>query len=230
MKAIRVLVVDDERKIRDLVGRYLQQQGYSVTLAADGRTALEAVIREHPDLIVLDLLLPDVAGEKVASSIREVSSVPIIMLTAKSAEDERVAGLRIGADDYLVKPFSVRELAARVEAVLRRTGGARHTVSYDAGRLILDRGARSVLVEGTPVSLTRTELNLLLALAGNAGQVLPRSRLVTLASGFGAGAGDRTVDAHIKNLRHKLGDDPHRPRYLETVPSVGYRFALQPDA
>ncbi len=150
MSGVRVLVVDDERKIRELVGSYLERQGYAVTLAATGRAALDAAPREHPDLIVLDLRLPDIQGEEVARSIREVSPVPIIMLTAKSAENDRVAGLRIGAEDYLVKPFSVRELAARVEAVLRRTGGQRRRLSFDAGRLVVDRAAHAVLVEGQP--------------------------------------------------------------------------------
>jgi DNA-binding response OmpR family regulator len=229
MAASSVLVVDDERKIREIVGGYLERQGYAVSLAENGQAALEAALRHHPDLIVLDLVLPDIPGEEVARSLREVSPVPIIMLTAKSAEDDRVTGLRIGADDYLVKPFSVRELAARVEAVLRRTGRP-SPASYDGGRLLLDAAARTVQVQGRTVPLTRTELDLLLALAENAGRVLSRDQLMTLSRGFDADADERTVDAHIKNLRHKLGDDPHRPRYVETVPSVGYRFAPRPDA
>ncbi len=230
MNGVRVLVVDDERKIRELVGSYLERQGYLVTLAATGRAALDAAVREHPDLIVLDLRLPDIAGEEVARSIREVSPVPIIMLTAKSAEDDRVTGLRIGADDYLVKPFSVRELGARVEAVLRRTRDQSRRVSFGGGRLVVDRAARAVVVSGRPVALTRTELDLLLALVDNAGRVLTRDQLMTLARGFEADVAERTVDAHVKNLRHKLGDDPHRPRYVETVQHVGYRFAAEPDA
>jgi two-component system, OmpR family, response regulator RegX3 len=230
MSGIRVLVVDDERKIRDLVGSYLEHEGYTVTLAATGRAALEAAVREHPDLIVLDLRLPDIPGEEVARSLREVSRVPIIMLTAKSAEDDRVTGLRIGADDYLVKPFSVRELAARVQAVLRRTGDQHRRLSFRGGELVVDRGAHSVLVEGRPVALTRTELDLLLALIDNAGRVLSRDQLMTLVRGFEAEVAERTVDAHVKNLRHKLGDDPHRSQYVETVQHVGYRFSAEPDA
>jgi two-component system, OmpR family, response regulator RegX3 len=230
MNGVRVLVVDDERKIRELVGSYLEREGYTVTLAATGRAGLDAAVREHPDLIVLDLRLPDIAGEDVARSIREVSPVPIIMLTAKSAEDDRVTGLRIGADDYLVKPFSVRELGARVEAVLRRTRDQRRRVSFGGGRLVVDRAARAATVDGRPVGLTRTELDLLLALVDNAGRVLTRDQLMTLARGFEADVAERTVDAHMKNLRHKLGDDPHRPHYVETVQHVGYRFAAEPDA
>ncbi|SRR6266487_1075909 len=230
MNGVRVLVVDDERKIRELVGSYLEREGYVVTLAATGRAGLDAAVREHPDLIVLDLRLPDIAGEDVARSIREVSPVPIIMLTAKSAEDDRVTGLRIGADDYLVKPFSVRELGARVEAVLRRTRDQSRRVSFGGGRLVVDRAARAVVVSGRPVALTRTELDLLLALVDNAGRVLTRDQLMTLVRGFEVDVAERTVDAHVKNLRHKLGDDPHRPHYLETVQHVGYRFAAEPDA
>jgi DNA-binding response OmpR family regulator len=230
MNGVRVLVVDDERKIRDLVGSYLEREGYTVALAATGRAALESAVREHPDLIVLDLRLPDIPGEEVAWSIREVSPVPIIMLTAKSAEDDRVAGLRLGADDYLVKPFSVRELAARVEAVLRRTADQRRRVSFSGGRLVIDRASHIVLVDGRPVGLTRTELDLLLALVDSAGRVLTRDQLMTLARGFEADMAERTVDAHVKNLRHKLGDDPHRPRYVETVQHAGYRFAAESDA
>jgi len=230
MNGVRVLVVDDERKIRELVGSYLEREGYVVTLAATGRAGLDVAVREHPDLIVLDLRLPDIAGEDVARSIREVSPVPIIMLTAKSAEDDRVTGLRIGADDYLVKPFSVRELGARVEAVLRRTRDQSRRVSFGGGRLVVDRAARAVVVSGRPVALTRTELDLLLALVDNAGRVLTRDQLMTLVRGFEVDVAERTVDAHVKNLRHKLGDDPHRPHYLETVQHVGYRFAAEPDA
>lgn len=229
MNGVRVLVVDDERKVREIVGTYLERQGYAVTLAATGGAALDAAVREHPDLIVLDLRLPDIPGEEVARSIRDVSPVPIIMLTAKSAEDDRITGLRVGADDYLVKPFSVRELAARVEAVLRRTGDQRRA-SFAGGRLVVDRAAHAVLVDGRPVGLTRTEMDLLLALVNNAGRVLTRDQLMTLARGFDAAMAERTVDAHVKNLRHKLGDDPHRPRYVETVQNVGYRFAAERDA
>ncbi|SRR6266540_5294265 len=150
MGSATVLVVDDERKIRELVRAYLEHDGYAVLLAGSGEQALATAARAHPDLVVLDLMLPDLAGEEVARSLRELSEVPIVMLTAKASEDNRVAGLRLGADDYLVKPFSPRELVARVEAVLRRTRGhGRESVaSFDGGRLVVDREAREVRLDG----------------------------------------------------------------------------------
>ena len=215
--------------IRELVASYLQREGYFVTTADSGGDALSAALRERPDLIVLDLLLPDMPGEEVARAIRRLVEVPIIMLTARSAEEDRVAGLRLGADDYLVKPFSIRELAARVEAVLRRSV-RRGPVSYGAGTLVLDPEARLVVVDGAPVALTRTELDLLLALAENAGRVLTREQLIAFGRGYGAESEDRTVDAHVKNLRRKLGDGRLHPRFIQTVQGVGYRLMLQVDA
>ena len=229
LAAARVLVVDDEPKIRDVVGSYLAREGYTVGFADTGERALERALGEHPDLIVLDLMLPDLSGEEVARAVREVSDVPIIMLTARSAEGDRVAGLALGADDYLVKPFSVRELSARVAAILRRTRGARPQ-SFGAGRLEIDRGARVVRVAGAPVSLTRTEFDLLEALVANAPRVLTREQLLTAARGYEAEPEPRTVDAHVKNLRRKLGDDPAHPWVVVTVPGVGYRFGPAADA
>lgn len=227
----RVLVVDDERKIREVVGSYLGRQGYQVALSEDGESALAAMIEQRPSLVVLDLLLPDIPGEEVARALRAVSDVPIVMLTAKSSEDDRVAGLELGADDYLVKPFSVRELAARVAAVLRRARTAHpERLSYDGGRLLLERGTRHVTVGGDPVELTRTESDLLFALVDHRGQTLTRDQLITLARGFDAELDERTIDAHVKNLRRKLGDDSRHPRYLVTEIGVGYRFGLRPDA
>jgi len=227
----RVLVVDDERKIREVVGSYLTRQGYEVALSEDGESALAAMTEQRPNLVVLDLVLPDIPGEEVARAIRGVSDVPIVMLTAKSSENERVAGLELGADDYLVKPFSARELAARVAAVLRRTRGA-HTerLSFDAGRLVLERSTRTVLVGGERAELTRTETDILFALVDHAGQTLTRDQLITPARGFDAAPEERTVDAHVKNLRHKLNDHTRPPRYLVTEIGIGYRFGLRPDA
>lgn len=227
---IRVLVVDDERKIREIVGSYLVREGYSVLFAETGESALEKALREHPDLIVLDLKLPDLAGEEVARAVRQVSDVPIIMLTAKSAEADRVAGLGLGADDYLVKPFSVRELAARVAAVLRRSGGTHAELSFEGGRLVVDRGAREVRADGRPLPLSRTECDLLLALVANSPRVLTREQLLAAVRGYESEADERTIDAHVKNLRRKLADDPRHPRFILTVTGVGYRFGLHPDA
>jgi DNA-binding response OmpR family regulator len=227
----RVLVVDDERKIREVVGSYLERQGYQVVLSEDGESALTAMAELRPSLVVLDLVLPDMPGEEVARAIRGVSDVPIVMLTARSSENDRVAGLELGADDYLVKPFSARELAARVAAVLRRARAANpDRLSFNGGRLVLERDSRTVLVAGEPVELTRTETGILFALVDHAGQNLTRDQLITLARGFDAAPEERTVDAHVKNLRRKLGDRSHPPRYLVTEIGIGYRFGLRPDA
>ena len=225
----RVLVVDDERKIRELVASYLGREGYAVTTADCGEAALATAVRERPDLVVLDLRLPDIPGEEVARALRNLARIPIIMLTARSGEDDRVAGLRLGADDYLVKPFSVRELAARVEAVLRRSRRPR-VASFGGAVLVVDGEARTAALDGAPVALTRTELDLLRALADNAGRVLTRDQLLTCTRGYGTQTEDRAIDAHVKNLRRKLGDDRRRPRFIETVHGTGYRFTLRADA
>ena len=233
MGSATVLVVDDERKIRDLVRSYLEREGYSVFQADTGQQALETAARIGPDLVVLDLMLPDLAGEEVARSLREGSDVPIIMLTAKSSEDDRVTGLRIGADDYLVKPFSPRELVARVQAVLRRTAGSApsgSTASFEKGALTIDREAREVSVDGHAVDLTRSEFDLLAALALRPGRVFSRYELVTRVQGYDYDGYERTIDAHVKNLRRKLGEDPKSPRYVVTVAGVGYKFGIKADA
>ena len=227
-----ILVVDDERKIRELVRSYLEREDYAVLEADTGQRALEAVSRAEPDLVVLDLMLPDVSGEEVARSIRSGSDLPIIMLTAKAGEDDRISGLRLGADDYLVKPFSPRELVARVEAVLRRVGGARQdgAIAFGEGEVTIDRETREVAVSGEAVDLTRSEFDLLYALASRPGRVFSRFELVTRVQGYDYEGYDRTVDAHVKNLRKKLRDDSKSPRYVVTVTGVGYKFGLKPDA
>ena len=227
-----ILVVDDERKIRDLVRSYLERAGYAVLLADSGQRALEAAERASPDLVVLDLMLPDLSGEEVARSLRSVSTVPIIMLTAKAGEEDRIAGLQIGADDYLVKPFSPRELVARVQAVLRRTAtgaGAGEALSFDAGRLRVDRETREVLVDGREAGLTRSEFDLLFVLASHPGRVHSRYELVTKVQGYDYEGYERTIDAHVKNLRRKLGEDPRSPRFIVTVTGVGYKLGVRPD-
>lgn len=226
-----ILVVDDEGKIRDLVRQYLELEGYSVLVADTGERALEFASRSDPDLVVLDLGLPDLSGEEVARTLRTASNVPIIMLTAKAAEDDRVAGLRLGADDYLAKPFSPRELVARVEAVLRRANGSRgHRLSFDGGRLTIDREAREVTLEGTAVDLTRSEFDLLHGLASHAGRVFSRFELINRVQGYDFDGYERTIDQHVKNLRRKLGEDPKHPRYVLTAIGVGYKFGMRADA
>ncbi len=231
MGTATIVVADDEPKIRNLVRSYLEREGYSVLVTDSGERTLEAVERVHPDLLVLDLMLPDIAGEEVARSIRTHSDLPVIMLTAKATEDDRVNGLRLGADDYLVKPFSPRELVARVDAVLRRSrGGTPRPVSFDDGHLVIDREAREVRVRGEQMSLTRSEFDLLVALASHPGRVISRYELVTKVQGYDYEGYERTIDAHVKNLRRKLGDDPREPRYVLTVPGVGYKFGPRGDA
>ena len=230
MSDFSVLVVDDEPKIREVVGSYLVREGYSVLYAETGERGLEIALLEHPDLIVLDLRLPDLPGEDVARAVRDVSDVPIIMLTAKSSESDRVTGLRLGADDYLVKPFSMRELAARVAAVLRRSRSIRDVVSFDRGRLLIDRSTRQVRLGELPMALTTTEYDLLVTLVANAPRTLTREQLLVAVRGYDAEASERAVDSHIKNLRHKLGDDPRAPTFVLTVAGVGYRLGLEPDA
>ncbi len=226
-----VLVVDDEGKIRDVVCSYLEHEGYAVLQADSGQRAMESVARARPDLVVLDLMLPDLSGEEVARSLRSVSDVPIIVLSAKAGAEDRVAALRSGADDYVVKPFSPRELVARVEAVLRRTNGGSSTkiLAFGGGLLEIDQDQRVVSVDGKPVELTRSEFDLLVALALAPGRVYSRYELITRVQGYDYDGYERTVDAHVKNLRRKLGDDPRDPRFIATVTGVGYRLTAMPD-
>ncbi len=231
MSTATVLVVDDEPKIRNTVRVFLEQERYGVLMAGTGQEALDVAARLKPDIVVLDLMLPDLSGEEVARSLRSVSEVPIIMLTAKAEEADRVAGLKLGADDYVVKPFSPLELVARVGAVLRRTrnGGAEGVMSFDANRLVVDRDARQVRLDGAEVSLTKSEFDLLLALASQPGRVFSRYELVARVHGFDYEGYERTIDVHVKNLRAKLGDNPREPRYIHTVPGIGYRLGVESD-
>ncbi len=226
-----VLVVDDEVKIREVVGTYLRREGHHVLLADSGLAALRLAERLRPDLLVLDLGLPDVPGDEVLRLLRRFSEVPVIVLTARAAEGDRVAGLRSGADDYVTKPFSPRELVARVEAVLRRSGGGSgdRVPTYDGGRLAIDRERREVALDGTRVELTRTEFDLLVTLASRPGRAWTRHELISRVQGHDYEGYDRTVDAHVKNLRRKLGDDPRQPILVLTVPAIGYKFGVPAD-
>jgi DNA-binding response OmpR family regulator len=223
-----VLVVDDEPKILEVVRDYLNDAGFSVTTAADGRSALDLARAVGPDLVVLDLGLPGVDGLDVARELRRRSAVPIIMLTARGDELDRVLGLELGADDYLVKPFSPRELVARVRAVLRRADQA-HAEGADepivVGDVAIDPSRRSVSVAGRPVEMTATEFELLTHMASRPGRVFTRAQLLEVIHGIAVESYDRAIDAHVKNIRRKLEPDPHRPRYVLTVHGVGYRFA-----
>jgi DNA-binding response OmpR family regulator len=225
----KIVVIDDEESVRDVVKAYLERDGFSVYVAANGRDGLALAERSSPDLIVLDLMLPDISGEEICKEVRSRSDVPIVMLTAKASEEERVGGLIAGADDYLVKPFSPRELVARVHAVLRRTKGVEtplvEILRFDEGRLEIDTVKRAVLRGGAPVDLTPNEYKLLLALARYPGRAYSRFELVNRVQGYDYEGYERTIDVHVKNLRKKIEPDPARPRYIETVTGVGYRLA-----
>ena len=221
-----VLVVEDEPKILGVVRDYLVDAGFSVTTAADGPAALASARAVSPDLVVLDLGLPGLDGIEVARELHRRSAVPIIMLTARGDEVDRVLGLELGADDYLVKPFSPRELVARVRAVLRRSGGPRDDVRpLVVGDVSVDPARRRVTVAGRPVELTATEFDLVAHLADQPGRVFTRAQLLDVIHGVAIESYDRAIDAHVKNIRRKLEPDPHRPRYVLTVHGVGYRFA-----
>ena len=220
-----VLVVDDEPKIVEVVGDYLRRAGFAVTTAADGRAALATARARPPDLVVLDLGLPGLDGLDVARELRHAAPVPIIMLTARGDETDRVLGLELGADDYLVKPFSPRELLARVRAVLRRSDGLpNERERFAVADVTIDIGRRRVTVADREVELTATEFDLLVLLARQPGRVFTRAQLLSATHGVVVESYERTVDAHIKNIRRKLEPDPHAPRYVLTVHGVGYRF------
>jgi two-component system, OmpR family, alkaline phosphatase synthesis response regulator PhoP len=223
-----VLVVEDEPKILEVVCDYLADAGFSVATAIDGASALARARAEPPDLVVLDLGLPGIDGLDVARELQRRGPVPIIMLTARGAEVDRILGLELGADDYLVKPFSPRELVARVRAVLRRSaagGGAGDAEVARVGDVEVDPGRRRVTVAGQAVELTATEFDLVAHLAAQPGRVFTRAQLLDVIHGLAVESYDRAIDAHVKNIRRKLEPDPHRPRYLLTVHGVGYRFA-----
>ena len=223
----KILVVEDEAKIARLVRDYLEHAGFEAVVVGDGETALASARRSTPDLVVLDLGLPDRDGLDVARALRRTSGVPIVMLTARGDEIDRVVGLELGADDYVVKPFSPKELVARVRAVLRRTQAARAggPEVLRVGDVEVDVPRMRVTVAGRPVELTATEFQLLATLAREPGRVFTRGQLLDAVHGVAFESYERAVDAHVKNLRRKLEPVPGRPRYLLTVHGVGYRFA-----
>ncbi len=226
--APRVLVVDDEPKIVDVVASYLARAGYEPLAARTGTEALRLCETEEPSLVILDLMLPDIPGEEVCRRIRSRSRVPIIMLTAKVEDADAVAGLGLGADDYVTKPFSPRELMARVQAVLRRSRAdspLAASISCGSGDLVIDTESRLVRKRGAAVSLTARESAILMTLAASPGRIFSRQELVDRAMGSDYAGFDRTVDAHVKNLRRKIETDPRAPRYVITVHGLGYRFS-----
>ena len=226
-----ILVVDDEVKIVRLVRDYLQTAGFRVLTACDGPTAMATFRQERPDLLVLDLNLPGMDGLDVARAVRKEGSTPIIMLTARVEEADRVAGLELGADDYVTKPFSPRELLARLRAVMRRTTPGETTPALiRVGDLTLDREKRLAAIGRVPLDLTGTEFDLLVVLASAPGRVFSRLELLERVQGVAYEGYERTVDVHIKNLRKKMEADPRHPRYIQTVYGAGYRFAEALDA
>jgi len=225
MSSKRVLVVDDDVKTVELVKLYLNRDGYSVLVAYDGVDALRLAREGHPDLIVLDLMLPGMDGFEVCRTLRDESDVPIIMLTARTTDEDKLAGLSLGADDYVSKPFSPRELAARVRAVLRRLPGERGPAEIKRGGLILNFLRQEASVSGRPLHLTPIEFKLLGTLIKEPGRVFSRAELVEKALGYDYKGFDRTIDVHILNLRRKLESNPKYPRYIKTAYGAGYKFA-----
>ncbi len=228
--ARRILLVEDEKAIRDAVGAYLEREGYWVTPAADGEIALTEFDKHRFDVVVLDLMLPRISGEEVCRSIRDTSDVPIIMLTAKGETEDRIAGLELGADDYLVKPFSPRELVARVRALLRRSRADEEPQRdrLDFGNLVIDVTGHKAFLAGDEIDLTASEFKLLVTLARYPGRVYTRMELVEKVLGYDFEGYERTIDSHVKNLRAKIQDDPRDPTYIWTVHGVGYRFEAPP--
>ena len=225
MTAKRVLVVDDDVKTVELLKLYLNRDGYKILTAYDGIEALRLARESHPDLIVLDLMLPGIDGLEVCRTIREESDVPIIMLTARTTDQDKLTGLSLGADDYVTKPFSPRELAARVRAVLRRFPGERGPDKINHGELTVDFIRHEAYLAAEPLNLTTVEFKLLGVLAKEPGRVFSRAQLIEKALGYGFDGFDRTIDVHILNLRRKLEPDPKRPRYIKTVYGAGYKLS-----
>ena len=221
-----ILVVDDEQQILRVDRDYLEHSGFKVLTAADGPSALRTVRTLKPDLVVLDLGLPGLDGLDVTRELRRAGPLPIIMLTARTDEADRVAGLELGADDYVTKPFSPRELVARVRAVLRRsaTAAAGDEVVRVGSAVELDLGRRRALFDGAEARLTETEFQLLTAMAREPGRVFTRSQLLDAVRGVAVESYERAIDAHVKNIRRKIEPDPSSPRYLLTVYGVGYKF------
>ncbi len=226
----RILVAEDDIKQADLIRIYLEREGHSVMVVHDGMTALDRIRRNPPDLVVLDLMMPRMDGLDVTRVLRSESDTPVIMLTARSTEDDMLLGLDLGADDYLTKPFSPRELVARVRAVLRRSGIVRAAAEVvTVGPIAIDHDRHEVTVDGNLIDLTPKEYDILATLADEPGRAFSRMQLLERAFGFDYYGLDRTVDVHVVKLRRKIEADPSSPRYLKTVYGVGYRLE-DPDA
>jgi len=221
----KILVVDDEKKIVEIIKAYLERDGYEIMVAYDGKTALELVKKSSPDLVILDLMLPEVSGWDVCRTIRKESDVPVIMVTAREDVTDKIIGLELGADDYITKPFEPKELVSRVRAVLRRYQGKSNVAEMiTVGDLTINPAKREVLRGETPINLTASEFSLLVALAENPGNVLTRAQLLDRVQGEAYEGYERTMDSHIKNLRKKIEPDPEHPVFIVTVRGVGYKL------
>jgi two-component system alkaline phosphatase synthesis response regulator PhoP len=221
----RVLVVDDDPGIVKVVRAYLEQAGFQVLAAYDGKKAMQIARHDKPDLVVLDLMLPEMDGWDVCRALRKESDVPIIMLTARVEETDKLVGLELGADDYVTKPFSPRELVARVRSVLRRVEGMPpQPERFSRGEVTIDLARHSVEVGGAPIDLTPTEFDLLATLMEDPGRAFSRTQLLESVQGYAYEGYERTIDVHVKNLRQKIEDDPRNPSYIKTVYGIGYKF------
>jgi two-component system OmpR family response regulator len=221
----KILVVDDEKAIVEIVEGYLKNEGYSVIAAYDGSSALQQVQKHDPDLIILDLMLPEISGWDVCRTLRVKSDVPIIMLTARDEVTDRIVGLELGADDYVTKPFEPKELVSRVKAVLRRSGVKREKSNVvQIGDLVIDSGMRIAKIGNRTIELTPTEFELLRTMAENPNRVFSRMQLLDSVQGYSYEGYERTIDSHIKNLRKKIEPDHNHPRYIISVYGVGYKL------
>jgi len=229
-----ILVVEDDRKIANIVKVYLEGAGFRVVNAVKGKEAIDLALKEMPLLVILDLKLPDISGEEVCQELKEIGDFPVIMLTSKALEEERIAGFALGADDYVIKPFSPKELVYRVKAVLKRAVkddlDTAKPMSFNGGLLIVDGRSYEVKRKNKLLSLTPTEFKVLYTLASSPQRVFTREELVQRALGYEFEGYERSIDAHIKNIRHKIEDDPRNPSFILTVYGVGYRFSGKKDA
>jgi len=223
-----VLIVDDEAPMRQSMQYLLEREGYRVVAAENGTVALQAAAQKHPDLVILDIMLPDIDGLEITRRMRQETGIPILMVSARGDEIDKVVGLEVGADDYLVKPIGPREFIARVRAALRRGSRARPSHRLEAGAVVIDLARRSVTVRGQAVDMPRKEFELLRVLAEHSGQVVPRQELLEAVWGEDFYGEEKTLDVHVSRLRQRLEEDPDSPRLIQTVRGVGYVFA--PDA
>lgn len=226
MDKLLAIIVDDDEKIAKLIKTYFETSGFETLIARDGYTGLDAILSRQPDIVILDLMLPGIDGYEVCRRVRKESDVPIIMLTARDEEADRLVGLEIGADDYVAKPFSPREVVARAKAILRRSQkvSAKQQEIITSGRLRVDPERFEARIDNSLLDLTPTEFKLLEFLVSNAGRVFSRLQLVERVQGYAFDGYERTIDAHIKNLRKKIGDNPKAPSMIQTIYGIGYKF------